>query len=103
MRLWKRPGITVMRRVPSQKTITRTMVASIWIRLMRVTGTPRNSVRIGGKNSSIEGPWNSPPSSAVWAISVAARVNSAGSSFGATEESVATMVGERHTTSAQWG
>ncbi len=45
-----------------------------------------------GKNSSIDGPWNSGPSAADVAIRVAVWVNSAGSSFGAPARAGATMV-----------
>jgi len=48
------------------------MVARIWMMWIRVIGTPKTVVMTAGKNSSIDGAWNSPPSSAVWAISVAA-------------------------------
>lgn len=78
------------------------MTAMNWIRWTRVTGMiPKASKRTGGKNSSMDGPWNSGPSdvsvarevavakevAALWptevAIRVAVWVNSAGSSFGA--------------------
>jgi hypothetical protein len=54
--------------------------------------TPNALKRISGKNSSIDGPWNS-PSVASRGIRVAARLNSAGSSFGAPVRTGATMVG----------
>ncbi|HYP73621.1 MAG TPA: hypothetical protein VEP72_05980 [Microbacterium sp.] len=66
------------------------MTAMNWIRWIRliVSGAPNSSIPgnvkiASGKNSSIDGPWNSPPSSAVLAIRLASWVNSAGSSFGA--------------------
>jgi hypothetical protein len=62
----------VILRVPSQNTSTTAMVARIWMMWIRVIGTPKTVVMTAGKNSSIDGAWNSPPSSAVWAISVAA-------------------------------
>ena len=65
-RLWNRPGTIVILRVPSQKTSTTAMVARIWIRWIRVIGTPETvDEDRAGKNSSIDGAWNSPPSSAV--------------------------------------
>jgi len=53
---------------------------------------PATLKRISGKNSSIEGPWNS-PSVASRGVRFAARLNSACSSFGAPEKTGATMVG----------
>jgi hypothetical protein len=75
-----------MRRVPSQKTSTTATVAMIWIRLILVISNHVPSKRIAsGKNSKIDGAWNPLSSdSAAVAIRVAASVDSAGSSFGAT-------------------
>jgi hypothetical protein len=63
-----------MRRVPSQKIRTIAMVARNWIRWIRWTGMMPNALkRISGKNSSIDGPWNSGGASAArGAIRVAA-------------------------------
>jgi hypothetical protein len=62
----------VIFRVPSQKMRTTAMVASSWMMWIRVIGTPKTVVMTSGKNSVIDGAWNSPPSSAVLAIRVAA-------------------------------
>jgi len=68
-----------MRRVPSQKISTSATVAMNWMTWIRliVSGAPNRTmsgkvISASGKNSSIEGPWNPPPSSAaVWAMRVA--------------------------------
>jgi hypothetical protein len=65
------------------------IVARNWMSVMRVidsASSPKSWTRGAGKNSSIEGPWNSGPSPAEVAIRVAVWVNSAGSSFGAPAE-----------------
>ena len=97
---WNRPGTRRMCRVPSQKISTIAAVARNWIRWIRLMTRSPIWKTASGKNSSIEGPWNS-PSSADLAIRVAAWVNSAGSSFGAPVRTGATMVGVLHSASAR--
>jgi hypothetical protein len=58
--------------VPSQKIRTTAIVARIRMMWIREMWTPMKYVTTSGKNSLIDGAWNSPPSSAVWAIRVAA-------------------------------
>jgi hypothetical protein len=60
-------------------------------------GVPSNS-RIGGKNSSMEGPWKppSPSLAAALAIRDATWVSSGGSGFGAPTKVGATIGHERH-------
>ena len=73
MTLWNRLGTIFMRRVPMRKTMIRTTVASIWIRLIRVIAKNVPSNRIGfGKNSSMDGGWNSPSDEDALAMKVAA-------------------------------
>ncbi|GAB3604194.1 hypothetical protein GCM10027411_22700 [Microbacterium aureliae] len=72
-RLWNRPGTTVMRRVPSQKISTIASVEMNWIRWMRLMTRSPIWKTAAGKNSLIEGPWNSGGASAArGAIRVAA-------------------------------
>jgi hypothetical protein len=62
-----------MRRVPSQKIRTTARVASSWIAWIRLNSNPPIWKIASGKNSSIEGPWNSGGASAAkGAIRVAA-------------------------------
>jgi len=62
-----------MRRVPSQKIRTMAIVARIWIRWIRLTTRGPIVKTASGKNSEIDGPWNSSgDSSAAVAIRVAA-------------------------------
>ena len=83
---WPRPGTIFMLRVPSQNT---TMMMTTTRMRMSITrsssnGVPSNS-RTGGKNSSMEGPWNPPSSSLAAALAIrdATWVSSGGSGFGA--------------------
>jgi len=62
-----------MRRVPSQKIATIASVASSWIPWIRLNSNDPIVKMASGKNSVIEGPWKTGPSSAAaWAIRVAA-------------------------------
>ncbi|PTT20271.1 hypothetical protein DBR36_06050 [Microbacterium sp. HMWF026] len=68
-----------MRRVPTTRKITRTAVARNWTRLMRVISkgapkmySPGKVMTASGKNSEMEGGWNSAPADAKFVIRVAA-------------------------------
>jgi hypothetical protein len=87
-RLWKRPGIRLMRRVPSQKMRTIAMTAIKRINTMRfISKSVPAKKTASGKNSAIEGALNSSPpvvsSAAKDRSGVTARCSSANSRFGA--------------------
>ena len=83
---WPRPGTIFMLRVPSQNT---TMMMATTRMRMSITRSSSKGVpskaRTGGKNSSIDGPWNPPSSSLAAALAIrdATWVSSGGSGFGA--------------------
>jgi len=82
---WKRPGTTVILRVPSQNTRNSATTARRRTRIIRfISKTVPSNKMAGGKNSSIVGGENPPDSLAAnWNSVSVASVNSSVSSFGA--------------------
>jgi hypothetical protein len=75
-----------MFRVPSQNTTMMTATTRKRISVRRlISKTVPSKNRTGGKNSSMDGPWNPPSSSLAAALAIrdATWVSSAGSGFGA--------------------
>src|SRR6218665_922170 len=84
IRLWKRPGTTFIRRVPSKKSRSSAATAINRTSMIRLisNGVPTNH-RGSGKNSPMAGPWNSPSLATIGTIRYAAEEGSVISSFGA--------------------